>query len=1324
MSSRPENVHPDTQDHADRSRTKRHRNGGVRAHWQILTLGEQLAAQPTIAAQRERIVETATRLLGGQAELWLGEALHRLSARGEMPTFPAEPPSNLMRRAIEVRQVSTAATPPPPPGGRVVTSGTSAAVALLAPDTTLGVLEVRRPSSPPFSQVEVALLDGIATQSAIALQATRQVAIEQWRLEQLALVRAVSAQVADVLDLDELARRVTDLILNTFEVYHVALFILEPGQEILRMRASAGPRDGSDPRSPRREQGAADSPPQVQVGQGIIGHAAQGGVEIVAQDVHDEPRYRYVDALPETQSEVALPLKIEARVLGVLDVQSDQPDDFDETSLLVLRALADQIAIAVEGARLYGDLRRRADQLSAVTEVSRAVSSILNLETLLEEIVGLIHKQFGYPYVYLFTVDPVRAQIVYRAGVGPRTQALQAEGLVCSLDESAGIVSWVTCHGETVLANDVHRDPRYRPSNLPPIDTHAELAVPLIFGSEVLGALDVHSDRPGAFTDDDRFLFEALGASVAIAIRNANLYRSERWRRQVADGMREVASLISANAALDQVLEAILEKLARTLPCDAAAIWLLRDGDLCLSAVRGDVAQTCISIPSSEVGSWLTQALNADQPIIRSSQSPYEPLGTALSFPPDYSAIAAPLRAGDRRLGLLTLAHRTNGRYGAESQTMTDTFASYAAVSIENTRLYQEAQETARISTVMLQVARATQSLTTLEAVIETVVQLVPGLVGTDRCAILLWDESGAAFVPSAAYGLDAEQQVAFDRWLIAPEDEPAFDDLRMKKTPIFIYDAAMDDRLSSPTVWLLGFESLLILPLLAQGEVRGAMLVDYQRDWFEAGTVKTLHNERLAIIHGIALQAAAAIENTGLREAQQEEAYVSTALFQVAQAVASLCNLDDILSTIVRIVPILIGVERCIMFLWDDESAIFRPVQAYGVPRRGAATLLSRRYAPGDFRLLDSVREQNHPVAYSLGASPEAPEDACARRDQAARLLPPDFDVDFLPAPAHAVPGTRRALLAVPLSVQSDVLGVMVVEEAETSHGRSLSARSRDRRLELVTGIAHQAALAVQNERLQQQMTERERLEHELQLAREIQQALIPEELPQPPGWDLAATWRAARQVAGDFYDVFELPEGRLGLVIADVADKGMPAALFMTLTRTLMRAAALEETSPAAAIGRANDLLVPDARHGMFVTAVYAVLSLETGELAYANAGHNLPLLLRSRTRELERLNKGGMALGVLAGTRPEEHVISLEPGDCLVLYTDGITEAFSPDGDMYGEDRLRAAIQDVEDGSAQKVLDAIDYSVVAFTGDGPLSDDRTLVVMRRTAVVYPRL
>jgi GAF domain-containing protein len=1167
----------------------------------------------------------------------------------------------------------------------------SAALPLLAGEVPVGVLEVKRAAGPPFSDAEIELLYGLAYQSAFALQAARQVETERWRIEQLSLVRSVSAQIASLLDLEELCQRVAELILETFGYYYVALFTLEPDREVLRWRASAGPLDTN------LDRGETSPLLQIRLGDGIIGHVAQTGVEILADDVEHEPRYRPVDVLPETRSELALPLKIGERILGVLDVQYDEPAGFDETDLLVLRALADQIALAVEDARLYGDLRRRADQLAAVGKVGRAVASILDLDALLAEVVALIQERFGYPFVYLFTVDRTRGRIIYRAGRHPDGQAPQEQELTCSLDDSNGIVPWVACHGETVMTSDASRDPRYDPQELLPADARAELAVPLVFGGKVLGVLDVQSDRQGAFGDEDRFLFEALADSVAIAVRNANLYRSERWRRQVADSLREVAGILSAGVGLDQVLDAILTELERTLPCDAAAIWLLQEENLCLAAVHGHEAEVCVGNLLPDTATWLHEALYADEPVVRTPQSPSEPLGASLGFPPDYSAIAAPLSAGDRRLGVLSLVHSTPGRYGTAAQEMTATFANHAAVAIENARLYEEAHEQALVATVMVQVAETTRSLTTLDQVLETVVHLVPTLAGLDRCAIQLWNEEATAFASAAAYGFSAEQQATFDEWQVAPGEELAFDELRLTGSPIFIYDVATDPKLSGDVVWALGFESLLLLPLLAQDEVLGVMLVDYQGEWAGFGT-----DERLAIIQGIAHQAAAAVERTRLREDRQEEAYVSAALLQVAQAVASLSELDDVLSTIVRIAPILVGVERCVIFLWDAERAVFQLAQAYGLPERarmggdGRMPLLATSYAPGDFPLLDAARERDSVVVHSPGAADDATEPR----------IPLGFLADFV----EDVGREPYSLLAVPLSVKGNVLGVMMLEEAGTSH------RSRERRMEIITGIAQQAAIAVQNDLLQQEMAERERLERELQLAHEIQQTFIPRELPVLDGWELAATWRAARQVAGDFYDLFELPDDRLGLVIADVADKGMPAALFMALTRTLMRATARPGAPPGVVLARVNDLLVPDAQQGMFVTALYAVLSLGVGELVYANAGHNLPLLLRQRTGELEQLDKGGMALGVVGGNHPVERKVDLELGDCLIFYTDGVTEAFSVEGDIYGEDRLREAIRGGAGGSAQEMLEAIEGSVSEFVGDTPPSDDLTLMVLRR--------
>jgi sigma-B regulation protein RsbU (phosphoserine phosphatase) len=204
---------------------------------------------------------------------------------------------------------------------------------------------------------------------------------------------------------------------------------------------------------------------------------------------------------------------------------------------------------------------------------------------------------------------------------------------------------------------------------------------------------------------------------------------------------------------------------------------------------------------------------------------------------------------------------------------------------------------------------------------------------------------------------------------------------------------------------------------------------------------------------------------------------------------------------------------------------------------------------------------------------------------------------------------------------------------------------------------------------------------------------------------------------VGGDFYDVIELPGGRLGLLIADVSDKGIPAALFMALTRTLVRAVVYDTPSPADVMKRVNALIIPDNQQGMFVTAVYGVLTLESGEFTYANAGHNPPIWLCGAKRTMELLRRTGSALGIIEDVPMEDRTITFERDDFLLLYTDGMTEAFSPDDEIYGEERLQQALEAAEAVTARGVLDVLEASVKQFMGPLPPGDDLTMLGVKRT-------
>ncbi len=237
-----------------------------------------------------------------------------------------------------------------------------------------------------------------------------------------------------------------------------------------------------------------------------------------------------------------------------------------------------------------------------------------------------------------------------------------------------------------------------------------------------------------------------------------------------------------------------------------------------------------------------------------------------------------------------------------------------------------------------------------------------------------------------------------------------------------------------------------------------------------------------------------------------------------------------------------------------------------------------------------------------------------------------------------------------------------------------------------------------------------------ELTVAAEIQASFLPASLPHIEGWQLAATLRPARQTSGDFYDLMELPDGRLGLLIADVTDKGTGAALFMALSRTLIRTYAFEYLEqPEKALHAANKRILLDSRSSMFVTVFYGILDPASGTLSYCNAGHNPPYLLSDRA-EPRPLRNTGIPLGIVRDTTWTAETVTLEPGDVLVLYTDGVNEAQNSNGEFFDAERLLDAARSCRERTALEVQAAILAAVDRFVGDATQFDDLTVMALVR--------
>jgi serine phosphatase RsbU (regulator of sigma subunit)/anti-sigma regulatory factor (Ser/Thr protein kinase) len=376
--------------------------------------------------------------------------------------------------------------------------------------------------------------------------------------------------------------------------------------------------------------------------------------------------------------------------------------------------------------------------------------------------------------------------------------------------------------------------------------------------------------------------------------------------------------------------------------------------------------------------------------------------------------------------------------------------------------------------------------------------------------------------------------------------------------------------------------------------------------------------------------------------------------------------------------------------------------------------------------RLLRSKLRRGGAATSSAAVSESRHDVALAPEPVAVNIAPNDpllaffeaatgaVDVDGLELDSPALRELKAAgvKLAVPLVSQGELIGVLNLGARLSEQDYS----SDDRRL--LDNLAAQAAPALRvGQLVREQEAEavtRQRFEQELEVARLIQQNFLPKELPELPGWRIAAHYRPAREVGGDFYDVIPFPDGRVGFVVGDVTDKGVPAALVMSATRTLIRASAQRLVEPGEVLARVNDHLCPDMPAKMFVTCLYGVLDPSSGHLRFANAGHDLPYV---KTADgIVELRARGMPLGLMPGMEYEEKDAVLEPGDSVLLHSDGIVEAHDPAREMFGFPRLKEVMAAAPPG--RQLIDRVLSELEAFTGPGAeQEDDITMVTLERS-------
>ena len=568
---------------------------------------------------------------------------------------------------------------------------------------------------------------------------------------------------------------------------------------------------------------------------------------------------------------------------------------------------------------------------------------------------------------------------------------------------------------------------------------------------------------------------------------------------------------------------------------------------------------------------------------------------------------------------------------------------------------------------ILLEIARALNASVTLETAVERVLELIGEGIGADAVSILVKEAddstTGELSVSFARRGGAVERgAVSVDLGLsgfVFETCEPVLvDDVRNEPR----YEGKLDSEFGTKT------RSLIAVPIRRGGKSGG--LIEALREEPRPFTASDLE-----FIMAVADELAVTLENAFLIEKLQQDVRERELLLGAARAVGSTLDIDEVLTNLLSTLSELVPHDAVGVYLLDEETGTLDQIQHRGYPP-GTGQLLRERPGKG----LTGWAAKNR-TSVNVGRVKDDPRYIEAR------------------------PMTQSEVV-VPILRADDVIGVITVESDEAD-------AYSDQRVELLEIFAGQVASAITNAVFYQREMERMRIEHELDLAREIQAALLPREALAMGPIEADGVNVPSSEVGGDYYDYFAASEDHVAVALGDVSGHGVSASLLISAVRTGVRLNAGPDSSMATLATELGRLLYDSTPTNQYVAAVLALIDLRDGTLTYCNCGHAPPLLIRDGARET--LLGGGMILGAFPQATYQERTVELRPGDLLVFYTDGLTEMCNPQGDDFGLDRLATLIEELRDLPLDEIITEVQRSAREFRADAVRSDDVTLMLVR---------
>ncbi len=560
---------------------------------------------------------------------------------------------------------------------------TLAVVPLVSRGTVLGSLFVMTRSEAEFSQRDVELLTSIGGQIGVAIENARLFKAEQRRAEQFRVITEVGHQIASILNIDEVLVQFVRLIQRSLDYDHAGIALIEDDEVVYKVGAGVL---WDDP-------GFDFKPKRLRLGQeSITGWVAVTGEPLLVPDVSQEPRYVWMRG-SQTRSELTVPIKVKGEVIGVLDVQSNRLNAFDQSDLALLQSLANQAAVAIKNAQLFEGEQRRAEQFRVISEVGSRITSILAVDELLDQMVRLIKEAFGYYGVGIGLADG--DDIVFKAGAGAFRDVIEVHGALRLKVGKEGLTGWVAATGEPLVVPDVSQDARYY--YVPEVgETRSEICLPLKAKGVIIGVLIAQSDRLNAFDEGDVVILQSLVSQVAVAIENARLFDAEQRRAEQFRVISEVGSRITSILTVEELLDQMARLIQKAFDYYLVEIGLVEEPDLIFrtrASRYGDPQFQTFRLPvgKQSVTGWVAAT---GEPLLVSDVR-QEPRYVRVTSTETQSELAVPMKVKEKIIGVINVESDRLDAFDQSDLGVLQSLAHQAAIAIENARLYEQAQRLA-----------------------------------------------------------------------------------------------------------------------------------------------------------------------------------------------------------------------------------------------------------------------------------------------------------------------------------------------------------------------------------------------------------------------------------------------------------------------------------------------------------------------------------------------------------------------------------------------------------------------------------------------------